>query len=246
MRVLFVDTETGGFKKPLTPVEVGGLYVDSIVIKHAEGNEHDSFLELYEPSQPMEFGAMSVHHILPQDVLGRRSWDKDKFALRLQGVSFLIGHNVDFDDEVLGFTGIRKIDTLALSRYWAPDLDSHKLGAMMYYLFGANDITRRKLKEAHSAQADVIFCRDVCLELVRRFGPNLHNWEELYAISEEGRIPYRFTFGKYGPKDGKQGMRIADFMNLTKTSREHSGYLSWMRREMGDDVYLMKALRKHA
>lgn len=245
MQVLFVDTETGGFKKPLTPIEVAGMRVRSPLIKHAALHAGLEFFEMgFAPTQPMEFGAMAVHHILPQDVQGRLTWDKDRFAQQLRGVDYLIGHNIDFDDEVLGSTGLKKIDTLALSRYWVPDLDSHKLGAMMYYLFGAKAEVRQRLREAHSARADVVFCRDVCLELVRRFGPGLHNWDELYAISEEGRIPYRFTFGKYGPKDGKQGMRIRDFVSEARVNREYASYLNWMRREMKDDKYLMLALEK--
>lgn len=239
MRVLFVDTETPGFTKPLQPIEAAGCYSDSVFVDSAVTGH---FMERFKPTVPIEYGAVSVHHILPGELDDKPRFDSKKFqAERLVGVSFVVGHNVDFDLEVLGVKGIKAICTLALARYWVPDLDSHKLGALTYHEFGMTDDTRNSLKEAHSALSDIVNTVNWLHAAVRHYapisGPNpVHNWQELYALSEVGRVPYRMTFGKYGPKDGKQGKRIRDL------KIEDAGYVSWLRKNCSEDKYLMKAL----
>lgn len=114
----------------------------------------------------------------------------------------------------------------------------------MYYLFGMNDDTRKDLQNAHSALVDVRNLARVIVALVDKFAPSIKNWDELHEASELGRVPYRFTFGKYGPKDGKQGMRIRDFVSEARVNAEMRSYMGWMRREFKDDKYLMQALDK--
>lgn len=245
MRVLVVDTETGGFKKPLAPIEVAGMYVNSAVIRHTPLATGD-FLEYFRPLQPMEYGAVATHNILPSQLEKSPPWNAGLWEQKhLIGVTHMVAHNVDFDAEVLGVPDtVKRIDTLALSRYWTPDLDSHKLGAMMYFLFGMTEETKQQLQNAHSALADVRNLARILVALVDKFAPKIQNWDELHEISELGRIPYRFTFGKYGPKDGKQGMRIRDFVTAVPVNPEFRSYLAWMRREFKDNKYLMQALDK--
>lgn len=245
MRVLIVDTETGGFKKPLAPIEVAGMYVNSAVVRHTP-KATGEFLEYFKPLQPMEYGAVAVHNILPYQLQDSPPWNAGLWEKkRLLGVTHMVAHNVDFDAEVLGVPDtVKRIDSLALARYWVPDLDSHKLGAMMYYLFGMTEETKQQLQDAHSALADVRNLARIVVALVDKFAPQVQNWDELYQASELGRIPYRFSFGKYGPKDGKQGMRIRDFMSEVRVNAEFRSYLGWMRREFAKDKYLMAALDK--
>ncbi len=236
MRVVFTDTETPGFKT-LFPVELAALRFGGDDPRKLLG-EGDEYVERFALGDvPMEWGAMAVHHILPIDLKGCREWNALRFeADWIRGTDYLIGHNIDFDWEVIGKPNIKRICTLALCRYYYPDLDAHKLSAMMYFLFGANEDTRRRIKDAHSALADVWNCRWVFDVIVNGF-QGLNTWEEVYQKSEAGRIPLRMTFGKHGPKDGKKGMLISDMLV------QDPGYVSWMKKSMTDmDPYLRKAL----
>ncbi len=227
----------------MAPVEVAGFYSDSVMVESPVSGHFHEYFAL--GSRVMEWGALSTHHILPDTLKDKPAWDAAEFKRkRLQGVSYAVGHNVDFDMEVLGISPaeIKPICTLALSRLWLPDLDAHKLGALMYDMFGANEATRNKLRNAHTASADICMTYDWLQEAVRQFAypGSLHpavNWAELHALSEIGRIPVRMSFGKYGPKDGKQGKRIRDL------KIEDPGYCTWLRKNCSKDTYLMKALQ---
>lgn len=238
VRVAFVDTETGGFKKPVTPIEAAWIVVEGAAIaaakKVAVGTER------YRNTQPMEYGAIAVHHILPTDLAECPLWNPTIWARHIGQVDYIVGHNVDFDWEVVGSPNIKRICTLAIARYLYPDLDSHKLGAMMYFMCGLNEETSDRLQGAHSALVDIQNTYELLLKMVEdantRPDFNIRNWGELYEVSETGRIPYRMTFGKYGPKDGNPGMRIRDLRV------QNPGYVSWLKKNCGDDKYLMKAL----
>lgn len=236
-KVVFIDTETAGFKKPMEPIEVAtmtfqgeldAIFRDDYRVQDALYEER--FLNM----NPMEWGALATHHILPQDLIRCGKWFAPTFHKQIKDADFLIGHNVDFDWEVVGFPeGPLRIDTLALSRYSYPDMDSHKLGAMIYRMLGPSPSTRDMLKDAHSAAADV----RMTLFLLRALlaAQPLNSWADVYRLSELGRIPMRWTFGKYGPKDGQPGKRIRD------TLIEDPGYIKWCRQNLKDDKYLIKA-----
>lgn len=234
MRVVALDTETAGFKKPLTPIELGALWLEGPTPKHSM--VMTDFESRYRINQPLEYGAMATHNILPGDLAGCPEWDAKAFGLKLRDATYLVGHNIDYDWEVIGSPEILRIDTLALARYWYPNLDSHKLGAMMYWVFGPTPATREMLKGAHSAIADITNTVALLTAMVAANSRTDLNWHELHALSEIGRVPYRMTFGKYGPKDGNQGKRIRDI------KLEDPGYVRWLRGNCSDDKYLMKAL----
>jgi exodeoxyribonuclease X len=233
--VLFLDTETPGFAKPMRPIESATIFAagDSpMVMVTGDRTVHRWCC----PKEVFEYGAMAVHNILPDDVALCPSFNVHEFRDRhLGGVDYLIGHNIDFDWEVVGKPDVKRICSLAVCRYFWPDLDAHKLGAMMYYIFGANNETRSWLTEAHSAGADVENCMNLLVKVAELKGIN--TWTRMYGISEMGRIPYRMTFGKHGPKDGRKGMIIADMV------KNDPGYVRWMKNNMDDmDPYLRKAL----
>lgn len=236
MRVVFMDTETPGFKPPLMPIELAALRFGGDP-KDLLG-DGDQYLERFAlGDRQMEFGAMAVHHILPDELKNCRQWNALRFEAEwIRGIDYLIGHNVDFDWEVVGKPEVKRICTLALSRYFYPDVDAHKLSAMMYYIYGATDLTRERVREAHSALADTWNCRWLFDALVRQM-VKAPTWEDMYQWSEAGRVPLRMTFGKHGPKDGKKGMLISDMLV------EDPGYVQWMKKSMTDmDPYLRKAL----
>ncbi len=223
MKAIIIDTETTGFKEP-----------QAIEIAYQEINHIDnlevvsSFEQRYKPSKPIDYGAMAVHHIVEADLV----LCEPSGSFKLPKVEYLIGHNIDFDWEVLGKPDIKRICTLALSRYLLPDLDSHTQSAMLYYFEGAEATS--KLQQAHSALPDVDNCRLLLKYLLNVIYTRDEETfplaiEDLYQLSELARIPTKMHFGKH------RGEFIKDIPY---------GYKSWLLKQPDVDPYLQIALRK--
>ena len=138
-------------------------------------------------------------------------------------VDYIIGHNVDFDWEVIGKPEIKRICTMALARKLWPDLDSHNQSALMYYL--ESDTAREQLRNAHSAIADVGICAVILDHICQELG--VKTVEDLYAESEKARTPTIMPFGK------QKGMLLADVS---------SDYKQLLLSQGAIDPYLGKAL----
>lgn len=232
---MFLDTETPGFKPPLQPIEVAYRCAVGTPVDLEKGDMYEARFALN--GRMMELGAISAHNILPSELEGMPVWDAPVWqSVHFSPVpEYTVGHNIDFDLDVLGKPqGSKPICTLALSRYFYPDIDSHKLAAMVYYLFGFTTEVRERVQQAHGAAADVNLCGAVFEEMCTVHG--IRTWGEAYAASEIGRIPIRMSFGKHGPKDGKKGTLIRD---MVKNDRD---YVKWLRNNIKDDPYLIKAL----
>lgn len=236
VQALIIDTETARIKNPV-PIELAMIACTQPphMLEVAMGRG-PVFHAYYNPECDMDLGAVAAHHILPEDVEDKPRWKGD---LKLE-CEYVVGHNVDFDLEAIYGapdkipTGIKRICTLALSRWAYPDNDSHKLSAMMYCVLGMSTMTRDMVKEAHGALPDAF----MCLRLVRFFAQHfsLHTWESLYQQSEVARLPVRMSFGKHGPKDGQPGMLIEE-MKLRDPS-----YVRWLLGLSDLDPYLRKVL----
>lgn len=145
-QAIVFDTETTGINGEL--IQTGMVSFD----------QNDLFGETtttgqnYKPSKPIEFGAMAVHHILDSDLVDCPP--SSSFQLP-EGVEYLIGHNIDFDWNVIGSPAhIKRIDTLAIARKLYPE-GSHSLSAMVYQLLDNKEQARQLVKNAHDAKADV-------------------------------------------------------------------------------------------
>ena len=202
MKAIIFDVETTGFGKedrdafdqPYTEfpeiIEAAWLELGEDLRAHCIGE----FCQRYKPENPIQFGAMATHHILPSDLEGM----PPSSIFSLPEVEYLIGHNIDFDADACGYTG-KRICTLALARSAWPDLDSHTQSALLYALSNGPEMlemTRDALKSAHSALADVKFCHVILLAYLAT-RPDITTYEDLYAASELARIPEFMTFGKY-------------------------------------------------
>ncbi len=187
-----------------------------------------TFEQRYKTKHPAMLGAMAVHHILPEDLLGLPS---NETIERPPG-QYWIGHNIDFDWTLLGAPPVKRICTLALSRSLYPQIDSHTLSAMTYFTQGATSETREKLKNAHSALSDCYLCYELLnhlcdqLEITRLDAEGL---EKLWQASEQARIPKIMTFGKF--KD----------MPISAVDR---GYANWYRKQESPDPYVLEAFRR--
>lgn len=183
---------------------------------------NDCYNERFDPGKPISPAAMAVHHILDEDLVGKRP--SHEFTLPAD-TQYIIGHNVDFDWQVVGSPDVKRVCTLALSRMVWPQLESHNLSALLYYLSADRNSTREKLKNAHSALADVESCLLLLFHLVAALNPP--SWEALWLMSEQARIPTVMPFGKH------RGQPISSIP---------ADYKRWLLNQPDIDPYLIKAL----
>ena len=216
MRAIILDTETTGIEEP-DVIELAWVELNEVSWQLAP-----VFQQYFENTQPIGFGAMATHHIIPSMVAGKPN--QSCVASALPEVTYWIGHNIDFDWKALKKPDVRRICTLALCRLAYPEADSHSLSAMMYYIHGANQATRTKLKNAHSAAADILLCYDILMPLMEKL--DIHNLEQLYRVSEDARIPRIMPFGKH------KGEPI---------SAVPKAYRDWYRRQAETDPYILMA-----
>lgn len=224
MNTLILDTETHdmhGYPIEIAHVPCGfnqlGIFqvVDDLL-----------FDKFYSCPEPISFGAMAVHHIIESDLIGKPSYNTFRLP---QDVSYLIGHNVDYDIKAIqkcdSSIQVKGICTLALSRMVWPDVPAHNLSALYYMIAGGTDQTRKALRNAHNAAADIKFTETILRELIKATG--IKDMQSLYLLSEQARIPTKMTFGKHS------GMLIKDVP---------ADYKAWLLKQSDLDSYLRKAL----
>ena len=220
MTTIILDTETTGVKDAEV-VELAWAEIKTVApfLWHREAAETRRF----QNEKPMQWGALATHHILPTDLLGC----PPSSEARMPECTYLIGHNIDFDWKMLGSPPVKRICTMALARFAYPDCDSHSQSALMYYIFGARQGTKDLLRNAHSAEADILNCYALLLELITKL--NIKSIEELYSVSEAARIPTVMPFGKH------KGALISTI---------DEGYKNWYRRQAETDPYILMAFSK--
>lgn len=224
MNTLILDTETHdmhGYPIEIAHVPCGfnqlGIFqvVDDLL-----------FDKFYSCPEPISFGAMAVHHIIESDLIGKPSYNTFRLP---QDVSYLIGHNVDYDIKAIqkcdSSIQVKGICTLALSRMVWPAAPAHNLSALYYMIAGGTDQTRKELRNAHNAAADIMFTATILRELIKLTG--IKDMQSLYLLSEKARIPTKMTFGKHS------GMLIKDVP---------ADYKTWLLKQSDLDPYLRKAL----
>jgi exodeoxyribonuclease X len=214
---IIFDTEATGIKEPVL-IEAAWLELESIE-PFAVTNP---FVQRYNPGKQISLGALATHHIMDEELVDCPSASSFKLP---DGVGYIIGHNVDFDWEVIGKPEIKRICTLALARKLWPDLDSHTQSALLYYLDRNN--AREQLRNAHSAFTDVGICAVILDHICQQL--NIKTVEDLYGESEKARIPTTMPFGKH------KGEKISEIPNY---------YKAWLLEQGGLDPYLKKALEK--
>ena len=212
---IIFDTETTG-KNEAKMIEAAWIQLDSI----NPFVTSDEFNQRYNPGKSIELGALATHHILDEELIDCPT--PESFELP-QGLEYLIGHNIDYDWNIIGQPNIKRICTLALSRRAWPKLDSHTQSALFYFL--SRSTAREVLKNAHSALADVKICAVILENACKAL--NISTMEDLYTTSEAARIPSHMTFGKH------KGVAIADIPRDYKT---------WLLNQDNVDTYLRKAL----
>lgn len=214
---IIFDTETTGINEPAI-VEAAYIVIDSPLTM----NVTSTFCQRYNPGKPIEFGAMATHFITNADV--DYCPPASQFSLP-DGVEYIIGHNVDFDCDVIGNTTAKRICTLAMARKLFPECDSHKQSALILFIFGQKYIN--EIKHAHAADKDVGMCGSLLNYMIKHKLPHVQTWEDLYQFSEHARIPDVMPFGKH------KGEKIAQIP---------ADYVRWLRKQSDVDKYLLKSL----
>lgn len=221
MTAIILDTETTGVSDPhATQIAWLSVGFESELVRKGQ-----AFYSNFNPLKPISYGSMATTGICEEDI--KDCPPHTDFELP-DGLEYIIGHNIDYDCNVLAnagcyLSGVKRICTLALSRKYYPDTDSHQLGAMLYLLDYAT--ARKFAKNAHDAAHDVIFTFSVLERICDDFA--ITSIEQLYALSEQARIPDIISFGKY------KGMAIKDLPG---------DYVGWLLKQDNVDPYLRKAL----
>lgn len=240
MSAIIIDTETTDTEAPdviqLAWAPLLPAFEGSPCSLSAPGGE--IAVQRFKPRKPIALGAMATHHIILEDLETEPEWS-GKWPLPM-GVTFLVGHSIDFDWKAIGEPPVRRICTLALARKLWPALDSHSLSAMTYHLTPHRE-ARELLRGAHDALTDVALCHRLLLAELALM-PKIVTWERLWDASERARVPTHFTFGKYGPQKGEPGLLISE------VRRMDPGYIDWCinKCDQCKDEYWQRALRGEA
>lgn len=230
-KAIIVDTETTGKADDAQVIEMAYIQLEDVPSTVAVAK----FCSLYKPTVEIALGAMATHHILPSMLEDQRS--HECAAGDVPDSEYWIGHNIDVDWNWLGRPDVKLIDNLSMSRALFPDLDSHTQSAMIYYYglgVGKPERAKELLKGAHSALADVENCFRVLsmlLAVCRQRSIPVDTWEEIYAFSEESRIPSIMPFSK-------------KFKGL-HMSQVDNGFRDWYRGQDNQDKYILAAFDRH-
>jgi exodeoxyribonuclease X len=223
MNAYIFDSETTGFNEPHL-IEAAWLQLKDVSSLVVTGD----FLQRYKPGKPIELGALATSHILDEELTDCAP--HNTFNLP-PDTAYMIGHNVDYDWRVIGEPDVKRICTKALSTQLWPQADSHSQSAMIYLHYRSE--ATGLLRNAHAALDDVKNCRLLLVKILDTLATNLghpvNDWDELWQLSEEARIPTIISFGKH------KGMAIADLP---------SDYRSWLLKQTDLDPYVRQALAR--
>lgn len=167
--------------------------------------------QFYQPSEPISFTAMSIHHILDEELEGKPYFTEFQFpSFPDSQLQYVIGHNVDGDLQAAYRAGAdisryKPICTLSMCRNLWPEVDSHSLTSVAYYLCPDKKAIRQQIRNAHSASGDCLITHYVLDTIIRQEG--IQSLEELFEFSEKNRLP------RYMYRGNIKGTAIVDISN---------------------------------
>ncbi len=213
------------------------------IIQLAFVTDSDVKLNLYfKPQQKISFSAMAVHHITPEFLEDKKTFEETPLPLEdldpefigetlIDYLKFLsekyiwVAHNVEFDLEVLNRRDIKisqYICTLKLARNFLcegeHDLESYSLQFLRYYL-GLYKKENSDHNTAHDALSDVYFLRDLFHYIQEN---SKLTTENMMLITKEPQYMRQMSFGKYA------GKTLEDIARIDKE------YLKWVEDTMSD------------
>lgn len=224
MQAIILDTETHTLNGQ--PIEVAYAPVQ-IADGKLSLDKSRIFDQLYSVDEPISYAAMAVHHILESDIADQPHFTS--FSLP-EETTYIIGHNIDYDILAIQKCGvdtssIKAICTLALARLIWPDAEAHNISALIYMISKGSAKARDMIKKAHRADMDIILTANILMHVVHQL--KINSIEELFAASEDARIPRIINFGKH------RGTPVQDLPQ---------DYVQWLMKQGDLDPYLRKAL----
>lgn len=186
-----------------------------------------TYTQSFKPTKPITFGAMAVHHILPDEL--QNCPPSSDFALP-DDTDFIIGHSIDFDWTAAGSPAkVKRIDTYAIAQWLWPEATGYSQTALIYMLLGPTHNTRTWLQnQAHSALGDCWMNLHILGEILAR-KPEIKKWHELWEYSEECRIPRTCPMKRY------EGVLLEDL---------EDGFIGWCLDQSWLDPYFRKGLER--
>lgn len=207
-----LDTETtGNDASTAQAIEVAHISLDGEI----------NYDERFKPSVPFMFGAMATHNIIEQDLMYCKPVGSYKLP---SDCEYMIGHNIDFDWEVIGKPDVKRIDTLSLSRVIWPDDDSHTQLACLYRIdpVYAQSVAR----DAHGAAADIQMTKVLFEHMQSVLGTE--DLEVIHGLIDLAKVPTNYPIGKY------RGQKIVGHAD--------KGYVEWFKKQPGVDAHFLRAL----
>ena len=226
MQAIILDTETHTLNGQ--PIEIA--YAPVEVFEHKISLDKSRlFDQLYSCDEAISYAAMAVHHILESDIQDQPHYST--FRLPNETI-YMIGHNIDYDIRAIQKCGvdtshIKAICTLALARRVWPEAEAHNISALIYMITKGSEKAREMIRKAHRADMDIILTANILMHIVHQL--KINSIEELYAASEDARIPRTLNFGKH---------------RGTTISALPADYVQWLLRQDELDPYLLKALEQ--
>jgi len=227
-KYIILDTETTGTGENDRVIQLG-----YIVLGAKDIEVHNEF---YSCDVPISFGAMEVHGITPDLLVGKPTCKEGESYKRLLELNtpdnYMIIHNAPFDLGMLekeGFnTQMKVIDTLRVAKHILPDEEAHRLQYFRYKmeLYKEEEQEAKKLDivvKAHDAIGDVLvlklFLSKLKTEVHKQF-PNENPVEKMVDLTNTPILIKTFRFGKHKDK------------TLEEVARDDAGYLRWMLKSM--------------
>jgi DNA polymerase-3 subunit epsilon/exodeoxyribonuclease X len=227
-KYIILDTETTGTGDNDRVIQLGYLVLGAKDVEvHNEFNSSDV---------PISFGAMEVHGITQEALVGKPACTETSAYKRLLELNtdenYLIIHNAPFDIKMLekeGFsTQMKVIDTLRVAKHIMPDEEAHRLQYFRYKM----ELYKSEQKEAdalgvvvkaHDAIGDVLVLKlflSKLKEAVMAAFPAENPVEKMVDLTNTPILVQTFRFGKHKGK------------SLEEVAREDAGYLRWMLSNM--------------
>lgn len=232
MYPIFLDTETTGL----------GPQDRLVQLAYKNRRSGEVVNELFNPSVPIPFSAMAVHHITQEMVANKPAFKESPVKASLQGLldeGILVAHNAPYDMMILANDGVitkRFIDTCRVARHTV-ESESYQLQYLRYAL------NLPAVGVAHDALGDITILEalfdhlSTCVQKKFKITDTNEVLQKMEQLSVMPCLLMKFTFGKYVGRT---------YEEIAKNDR---GYLEWLRnsecskplKEQNEDlVYTLK------